>query len=100
MIGEILARGQQTDGGVLFELGSLLPSIGVGLLFWFVIRAIMRADRTEREAERTALREMHAAARAQRAEGAASAQRAGTGNRAGAAATREERENSDMEHSS
>lgn len=63
---EILARGQQTDGGVLFELGSLLPSIGVGLLFWFVIRAIMRADRTEREAERQALREMHQASRSQR----------------------------------
>ncbi len=30
---------------------SLLPTIGVGLIFWFVMRAIIRADRTEREAQ-------------------------------------------------
>ena len=41
-------------GNVWFEAGALLPSIGVGLLFWFVIRAILRADRSEREAERRA----------------------------------------------
>ena len=28
----------------------LVPSIGVGLIFWFVIRAIIRADRAERAA--------------------------------------------------
>ncbi|GIG53736.1 hypothetical protein [Demequina activiva] len=28
----------------------LIPSIGVGLLFWFVMRSVMRADRREREA--------------------------------------------------
>jgi hypothetical protein len=28
----------------------LIPSIGVGLLFWFVMRAVLRADRREREA--------------------------------------------------
>lgn len=46
-----------------FELGALLPSIGVGLLFWFAMRAVLRADRREREAEREAdrqLREMRA----------------------------------------
>ncbi|ROZ62795.1 hypothetical protein EDL96_08410 [Kocuria soli] len=35
-------------------LAVLLPSIGVGLIFWFVMRAIMRADRGEREAEKAA----------------------------------------------
>lgn len=42
------------DSGFWFEAGALVPSIGVGLLFWFAIRAIMRADRHEREAERQA----------------------------------------------
>lgn len=30
-------------------LKALLPSICVGLLFWYVMRNILRADRTERE---------------------------------------------------
>lgn len=38
----------------LYELGSLLPPIGVGLLFWFAMRALLRADRREREAEKAA----------------------------------------------
>ncbi|MDO5661883.1 MAG: hypothetical protein Q4G40_04240 [Brachybacterium sp.] len=42
---------------VWFELGALVPSIGVGLLFWIVLRSILRADRKEREAERDAERE-------------------------------------------
>lgn len=42
---------------VWYELGSLVPSIGVGLLFWFAIRAMLRADRREREAERAAERD-------------------------------------------
>lgn len=29
---------------------SLLPTVGVGLLFWFVVRAIIRMDRSERKA--------------------------------------------------
>lgn len=45
------------DSGFWFEAGALVPSIGVGLLFWFAIRAMMRADRREREAERHAERE-------------------------------------------
>jgi len=31
-------------------LAALLPSIGVGILFWFAIRALVNADRTERQA--------------------------------------------------
>ena len=27
---------------------SIIPSIGVGLLFWYVMRAVIRADRRER----------------------------------------------------
>lgn len=33
---------------MLADIGALLPPIGVGLIFWFVIRSIMRADRAER----------------------------------------------------
>lgn len=29
----------------------LLPSIGVGLVFWFVMRSLFRADRAERRAQ-------------------------------------------------
>jgi hypothetical protein len=35
---------------LLTALAALLPSIGVGLLFWFAIRAVVNADRTERQA--------------------------------------------------
>ncbi|MFN3867396.1 MAG: hypothetical protein ACK4MD_11895 [Demequina sp.] len=31
-------------------LAGIIPSIGVGLLFWFVMRAVVRADRNERSA--------------------------------------------------
>lgn len=44
-----------------FELGALLPSIGIGLLFWVTLRAILRADKRQREAERDAEREYIAA---------------------------------------
>ena len=30
-------------------LVSLVPTVGVGLIFWFIMRAIIRADRTERK---------------------------------------------------
>jgi len=30
-------------------LGSLAPTVLIGLIFWFVMRAIIRADRTERK---------------------------------------------------
>lgn len=32
-------------------LAVLLPSIGVGLVFWFVMRSLFRADRGERRAQ-------------------------------------------------
>lgn len=35
---------------ILTAVGALVPSIGVGLLFWLCMRAIFRADRSEREA--------------------------------------------------
>lgn len=38
----------------LFELGALVPSIGVGLLFWFILKSILKADRLQREAEKEA----------------------------------------------
>ncbi|WP_084128870.1 hypothetical protein [Demequina sp. NBRC 110055] len=28
----------------------IIPSIGVGLVFWFAMRAVIRADRNERQA--------------------------------------------------
>ena len=30
-------------------LGSLMPPVFIGLLFWFIMRAILRADSKERE---------------------------------------------------
>lgn len=44
------------DSGFWYEAGSLVPPIGAGLLFWFAVRAIFRADRHEREAEKEAER--------------------------------------------
>ncbi|MDM7855369.1 hypothetical protein [Cellulomonas alba] len=49
--------------GLLTALAALIPSIGVGLLFWYAMRAVVNADRTEREA----LARMDAAERAARA---------------------------------
>jgi hypothetical protein len=31
-------------------IAGLVPSIGVGLLFWYVMRSVVRADRNERAA--------------------------------------------------
>lgn len=42
---------------MLAVLGALAPPAGVGLIFWFVIRAIMRADRAERASLAAAERE-------------------------------------------
>jgi hypothetical protein len=33
-------------GGIIFALA---PTVCVGLIFWFAMRAILRADRTERK---------------------------------------------------
>ena len=38
-------------GGWDEGLWAIVPTICVGLLFWFVMRAILRSDRTEREAQ-------------------------------------------------
>lgn len=38
-------------GGWNEGLWALVPTICVSLIFWFVMRAILRADRTEREAQ-------------------------------------------------
>lgn len=35
----------------------LLPSIGVGLIFWFVMRSLFRADRGERRAQEAVQRD-------------------------------------------
>ncbi len=35
---------------VTAALAALAPSVGLGVIFWIVIRAIMNADRTERAA--------------------------------------------------
>jgi hypothetical protein len=45
---------------LLTALAAIIPSVGVGLLFWFAIRALVNADRTERQA----LARMDAAERA------------------------------------
>ncbi|HEY0187100.1 MAG TPA: hypothetical protein VGC67_06395 [Cellulomonas sp.] len=44
-------------------LAALAPSVGIGVIFWVVIRAIMNADRTER----AAMARMDAADAAERA---------------------------------
>ena len=35
---------------MLDAVAALVPSVGVGLLFWFVIRSLVRGDRNERAA--------------------------------------------------
>ncbi|OII23510.1 hypothetical protein [Frigoribacterium sp. MCBA15_019] len=74
-------------GAIVF---SLTPTILVGLIFWFIVRALLRSDRTERaayakvEAEERAKAEAEERAesrdladRAGRADGAARADRTG-----------------------
>jgi hypothetical protein len=36
--------------GFLLALAALLPSVGVGAIFWYVMRALVNADRNERAA--------------------------------------------------
>lgn len=38
------------DNWWLNALWSVLPTVCLGLVFWFIIRAIIRADRSERRA--------------------------------------------------
>jgi hypothetical protein len=35
---------------LLPALAAIIPSLGVGIIFWVAIRALMNADRTERAA--------------------------------------------------
>lgn len=51
---------------------SVVPTIALGLVFWFVLRAIVRADRTERRV----YAELEAEERARRASAADAAPRA------------------------
>jgi flagellar biosynthesis/type III secretory pathway M-ring protein FliF/YscJ len=44
--GQVGAIGGWDEG-----LWALVPTIAVCLIFWFVMRAILRSDRTEREAQ-------------------------------------------------
>jgi flagellar biosynthesis/type III secretory pathway M-ring protein FliF/YscJ len=39
------------SGGWDVGLWALVPTICVALIFWFVMRSILRADRTEREVQ-------------------------------------------------
>ncbi|GAB4096452.1 hypothetical protein [Brachybacterium squillarum] len=45
------------DSGFWYEAGSLLPPVAVGLVFWFVMRALLRSDKNERDAEKAAEKE-------------------------------------------
>lgn len=56
-------------GGWGPALAALLPSIGVGLLFWYGMRAVVNADRTERQALARMDREERAAEEAQKKAG-------------------------------
>ena len=56
----------------LAALFSVTPTIIVGLIFWFIVRAILRADRSER----TVYERIEAEERAAQAEGAATPGRA------------------------
>ncbi|GAB2690730.1 hypothetical protein [Thalassiella azotivora] len=47
-------------------VAALVPSIGVGLLFWWVIRALVNADRSERQAMAELDRREHERARAEK----------------------------------
>jgi flagellar biosynthesis/type III secretory pathway M-ring protein FliF/YscJ len=49
--GVILAYASFPDSGVAGVLWAIGPTIAVGLVFWFVMRAIIRSDRNERAAQ-------------------------------------------------
>ncbi len=38
-----------TLNSFLIAVGALIPSLGVGLIFYFVMRSVIRADRNERK---------------------------------------------------
>ncbi|TXR52366.1 hypothetical protein [Quadrisphaera setariae] len=51
---------------MMAAIAALTPPVGVALLFWFVMRAVLRADRSEREAMAALDREDAQRAQAQR----------------------------------
>ncbi len=51
---------------------SVVPTLIIGLIFWFLLRAILRADRTERETFAKLEREERAKFEAERAAATAS----------------------------
>ena len=53
-------------------LAALVPSIGVGLIFWFGLRAVMNADRNERRAQAQIEAQERARSREENVEGPAS----------------------------
>ncbi|QTF73042.1 hypothetical protein [Arthrobacter woluwensis] len=55
----------------------ILPSLVVGLLFWFAIRALLNADRSEREALAKAEEEWDAKAKNNNGESGASTNNSG-----------------------
>ena len=65
------ARTLERMGGVIGGwdqgLWAIVPTIAVSLLFWFVMRAIIRADRTERAAQAKYEAEIDARIAAERA---------------------------------
>lgn len=36
--------------GFWLGVGALVPSVGIGLIFWYVLRVVIQADRRERNA--------------------------------------------------
>ncbi len=56
------------DNWWLNALWSLLPTVSMGLIFWFVIRAIINADRNERKMMAKVEAEERAKATAKRAD--------------------------------
>ena len=53
-------------------LAALVPSIGVGLIFWFGLRAVMNADRNERRAQAQIEAQERARSREENVDGPAS----------------------------
>ena len=58
----------------------LAPSVGLGLIFWLVMRSLLRADAGEREAQRRRLSGADARAAREEAEAREWAARRGLGN--------------------
>ncbi|PZF62087.1 hypothetical protein DEI92_00785 [Curtobacterium sp. MCBD17_034] len=70
-------HGRVPHGVVTGIIFSLTPTVVVGLVFWFVMRAIIRADRTERATYAKLEREERARFTAERAAGGPGAGTAG-----------------------